>query len=432
MDSNPFYIISCNYFTKEQTKARYYPAELGIVRFSIKKGITKKYHSLINPGPLPLGHAYTSKEHSEKTHKLPLPPKAYGESEYDLVLGQMIELFVEERSAVEETFPVLVMENEMEMTETILREFCEKGELEYDTIRLLPLTFFFHKLRVAVDKVFLEIESQFSYAIAQAHLERDNYQYYAGHGCKLHEVDDVNIHCALSRPTRWAYYIIDQTIGITGGKKSPGYHFPKGCVIDGDGDDDSDDAEDVKLSLKNGKANEEDDEHFTEASDLKVEKNEFSDDESTTIDHKRDYRPSNGRNYREGYTISTVSSRSDSPRRPKEEGRHHRNDRRYYNDETDSTISSRHDTRYKAEIRDRHGRRGRDSTDRSYASSVGLSNTQRSTNPFHKDNFPPLGAGAIPKTSGNHSRTHESYRRIDGESDSDKFSDRRSNHKGVY
>lgn len=413
--------MSFNYFTKEPAKPRYYPSELGIVRFSIKRGITKKYHSLINPGPLPLGHAYTSKEHSDKTHKLPLPPKALGEAEYDLILGQILELFIEERSAIEETLPVFVMESEMEMVETIVREFCDKSETDYDTIRILPLTFFFHKLRAAVDKVFLETESQFTYAIAQAHLERDNYQYYAGHGCRFHEVDDVNIHCALSRPTRWAYYIIDQAIGVTGGKKRAGFHFPKGCVIDEE--DDSDDDEDMKPSVKKEEAGTEDYDGYTETSEIKVEKHEFNDDDSAST---VDYRRHNGHNGRDCDTMSTASSRYELPRRPKVEDV--TTDRRNFGYESESTTaSSRYNRHVKEEDRDRTGRRSSENSNRSYATSV----TQRSTNPFHEDNFPPLGA--IPKSTKYHSRPHSSYQRLSGgDSDSDHSSDRRSSHKGRH
>lgn len=379
--------MSFNYFSKETTNTRYYPAELGIVRFSIKKGLTKKYHSLINPGPLPLGHAYTVLEHSNKTHKLPVPPRAIGETEYELILNQMIEFFIED-STVKENFPVFVRENEMEMSETIIRAFCDKSEVDYDTIRILPVEFLFHKLRVAIDKVFVEKESEFSMAIAYAYLEQDSYQYYAGNGCKYHEKDDVNIHCALSRSTRWAYYIIDQSIGITGGKKKPGFHFPKGCKADGQSDEDSNEEEDDnKPSVKNEEVDTDLDYQYTEASDLKVRKHEFNDDETTTV----------------------ASRFNGFPHRPKQEYRGRKHEECSESDETESTMSNnRRD--YSAE--------------RSYTRSVGLSTSQRSTNPFHKDNFPALGA--VPKKVS----VHSSYRRFGSASDSDDSSGRRSAHKG--
>uniref|UniRef100_A0A336KZF2 CSON001911 protein n=1 Tax=Culicoides sonorensis TaxID=179676 RepID=A0A336KZF2_CULSO len=447
LDTNPFYILSFNYFLKEPNNLKYYPCELGIVRFSIANGITKKYHSLINPGTLPLGYRWEITDHHNKTHKLPIPPHALGEEEYEKVLQDMLELFCEERSAVEEVFPILVLESEMHMAECILNEFLDKAELEYDAIQILPLTYFFHKLRVAVDKIYLETESQFSFAIAMSHLERDQYQYYQGNGCKFHEKDDVNIHCALSRPTRNAYYIIDQTISLIGGKKKVGYHYPKGCIIDEDEDVQSDENNDEK-DYKPKYEKYSDDDNYTEEVDLKVTKHEFSDDEeSTTVDYEKKYRRKNGTRHDDDETISTLSSKYVPDRRTNGRDRNrdddydtdrsyattstlssrvtnpfrqnlHRdqNHRNRNEDDTDSTISSRYERHSKEKERDRQTR-GFEHCDRTYASAASLSTT-RSTNPFHKDNFPALGA--VPK-----------YSRRDSSDSSDHSSDRRSTHKEI-
>ncbi|XP_063699028.1 protein maelstrom homolog isoform X2 [Culicoides brevitarsis] len=394
----PWYIMSFNYFTKEISHVKYYPAEVGITRFSIRKGITKKYHCLVNPGKLPLGHAFTAKDHGEKTHKLPVPPNALGESEFDTILVQILEFFTEERSSRDAAFPVFVNDPEMEMCESILRDFCEKSELEFDLVKVLPLTFFFQKLVAAVFKVYCDEESKFSFAIAQSHLERDAYDYHRGNGCQLHEVDDVNPHCALSRPTRWAYYIIDQTIGITGGRKRAGYHYPKGCIIDDDDNDsDSDASEDEKPETIISKTETRDiygeglmtdTERFTEISDIKVCKKEFSDDELTTTEVLT-------RGKRENDTLSTFSSKLEQVRRAN-------NPRPRYDYETDTTLASRFED------------------ERSYARQVNMNNTSRSTNPFHEDNFPSLG-----ESFGKKVPNPLSYRQFDVDSDtSDQSEDR--------
>lgn len=414
MDTTIFYILSFNYFTKETAQSRYYPCELGLVQFSIKNGITKKFHKLLNPGPLPLGHAFLAKDHGDKTHQLPVPPKALGEPEFDLVLSEMIELFVNERSGLDQTFYVFAMEQEMEMVESIVHDFCEIGQIETDAIQILPLTFLFQKLRAAVDKVFLEIESEFTFAIAQAHLERDNYQYYVGHGCKLHEIEDVNIHCALSRPTRWAYYIIDQTIGVTGGKKRVGFHYPKGCEIEGDDDDDSDDEIDENVKVKMQNEQEDESRYDDDLSELKKEKNEFSDDDETvdrklnnSFDFEANVRKFESDTQNDTDSLSEASTRYNQ--RPKA------SDRRYfYDNDTESSVTFTSDTQSE--------NKRMNNNHQTYASSLGQT-TIRSTNPFHEDNFPALGA--IPKTN---RRQNASYYRL-ASSDSDSSSRQPSAHK---
>lgn len=228
LEKTTFFIISFNFFTKDLSGA-YFPCEMGVVTFSIFHGLTMKCHSLIDPGPLPLGHAFAAKDHSEKTHKLPPPPRAVGDTDYVTILCTLTDFLKQNtKSKNEDFFPLLVMENEMEVVNNVLAQFCDKAEIDSDQYVLLPLTYFFQRLRETCEEQFsFEKIFPFSFAVASSHLERDIYQYHKGNGCPYHEEEEINIHCALSRPTRWAYIMLDQTMHICDVKNMrDGLHFP--------------------------------------------------------------------------------------------------------------------------------------------------------------------------------------------------------------
>lgn len=357
-------------------KEHYYPAELGLVRFSINGGITKKYHKLINPGKLPLGHAFQAKDHAEKTHQLPTPPKALGENDYTTILNEIVTLFVEARTCDDDLFPILVIEEEMEMVERIVQDMCEKAEIEYDAMRLLPLAYFFQKLRETVDLHYIETKTTFTFAIAQSHLERDQYQYHKGNGCRLHEAEDVNIHCALSKVTRWAYYVLDQTMDLVGvQKKEAGFHFPKGCIIDGD--------ETLYSKYSDDETEEPETETHVKTEDIErsslysggtsLVKRECDDDDSTLYSERQ---PDKDHKCKDSYASSRQYAADDDAGSRSSHGSHH----------------ERHE---RSSDRDRY-RREHELTRHS------------NTNPFNESNFPPLGAS----TSGRYDRSkrHNSHR----------------------
>lgn len=301
---------------------------------------------------------------------MPTPPKALGENDYTAILNEIVTLFVEERTCEDDLFPILVIEEEMEMVERIVQDMCEKAEIDYDGMRLLPLTYFFQKLRESVDLHYLETKTTFTFAIAQSHLERDQYQYHVGNGCRLHESEDVNIHCALSKVTRWAYYILDQTMDLIGVEKMPGFHFPKECVIDGDETTYakySDDETETHIKVEETERSS----LYSDATSLRKVKKECDDDDST------------------------LYSRSNKDRKRKES---HTSSRHYAADDdadSRSSLGSRNGRHERSSERDRY-RREREETRNS------------SKNPFNESDFPSLSAS----TSGRYdrSRRHNSHR----------------------
>lgn len=202
---------------------------MGIVRFSIRQGLTKKFHSLINPGTLPFGHQLTAKDHSDKTHKLPIPPNAIGDTDYVAILGALTD-FLSQNSLYKyaKAFPLFVLNTEMEIVENILTQFCTGANIDVEPYILLPLTHFFQRLRENCEQYYkFKSTDQFSYAEASISLKSDIYKYHKGNGCHYHENKGGNCDCALARPTRAAYTILYHTVDVCNVKKKYyGLHYP--------------------------------------------------------------------------------------------------------------------------------------------------------------------------------------------------------------
>lgn len=208
---------------------------MGAIAFSIKNGIQMKCHSLINPGKLPLGHAFAAKSHSERTHKLPPPPNAKGDEDYVIIINLLTEFLTQLKNSNDKVFLLLVMEQEQEMVENLLTQLCDAAEISTEKYVVLPLIYFFEKLRQYCEAYYrYKPNFPFTYAAAISHLERDIFDYIPGNGCEYHEKDEINIHCALSRVTRYAYIILEHTMDICEVEsKKPTFHFPAGYFIKG-------------------------------------------------------------------------------------------------------------------------------------------------------------------------------------------------------
>ena len=90
-----FYVIHINHFYCRQldnNEVEYYPAEIAIVEFSIKNGITRTYHTIVNE-PVVKGFTSAAKDHSANTHNIP-PAASFGKSDYKEIFSDIIK-FIE-------------------------------------------------------------------------------------------------------------------------------------------------------------------------------------------------------------------------------------------------------------------------------------------------------------------------------------------------
>lgn len=66
-----FYIISFQSYFEFPEEEGYQPCELAVVEFSLKHGISREFHAMIDSGPIKRGLGAEAKLYSEKYHKIP-------------------------------------------------------------------------------------------------------------------------------------------------------------------------------------------------------------------------------------------------------------------------------------------------------------------------------------------------------------------------
>lgn len=112
-----------------------------------------------------------------------------------------------------ENYVLFYHENEEDIVKSIMTQFMDlakKYHCKIPKIELLPLTYMFVQLRLILERIEkFKITHDFTFAIAANALEIDLFCYKIGSTCDRHMLTELNIHCALSRPTRWAWTMLD-------------------------------------------------------------------------------------------------------------------------------------------------------------------------------------------------------------------------------
>lgn len=216
-----FYFVSFAYFCVT-SGGTYIPAEMGLVRYSLKDGVMDKLHMFIDPGKLPLGMAYDAKQHSETDHQLPIPPDAKGEKDNDEIILKMFSFL----SQQEKMPPLFTETNDIKMVENILKGILNQGSMDENTLLVCPLSELFYQLKRATESFGLDIKTFPSVHIAQAIIQKDVYEYTKDISCDFHEEEGNGKYCPLSRCVRWAYIISDSCCLDLSIEMKPGRHLP--------------------------------------------------------------------------------------------------------------------------------------------------------------------------------------------------------------
>lgn len=216
-----FYFISFAYFCVT-SGGTYIPAEMGLVRYSLKDGVMDKLHMFIDPGKLPLGMAYDAKQHSESDHQLPIPPDAKGEKDNDEIILKMFSFL----SQQEKMPPLFTETNDIRMVENILKGILNQGSMDENTLLVCPLSEMFYQLKRATESFGMDIKTFPSVHIAQAIIQKDVYEYTKDISCEFHEDQGNGKYCPLSRCVRWAYIISDSCCLDLSIEMKPGRHLP--------------------------------------------------------------------------------------------------------------------------------------------------------------------------------------------------------------
>lgn len=101
MDSK-FIFIHVNWFFKRlpevnKNEQEYFPAEIALGEFTLGKGITREYHTIVS-APIPLGFAREALEVSETSHRIPIEFER-GKRHFSDILRDIVK-FLEDGEAV--------------------------------------------------------------------------------------------------------------------------------------------------------------------------------------------------------------------------------------------------------------------------------------------------------------------------------------------
>uniref|UniRef100_A0A182MX82 Maelstrom domain-containing protein n=1 Tax=Anopheles culicifacies TaxID=139723 RepID=A0A182MX82_9DIPT len=216
-----FFIICMEHFCRT-IDDDYIPAELGVIKYSLKDGVQTQLHMYINPGKIPVGLNFEANRHANKTHQLPTPPFALGLTDYNEIAEKLLcFLDAKEENQLQlftDANGVLPVEN---MIKAILGNRIEKIELH---VCSLPELFF--RLQRSVQSHDMSMPVFPNVRKAQYTLDLDCFSFTSGISCKYHETNFLLNECALSQCIRWAYTISEHCCRPLGINLIPGKHCP--------------------------------------------------------------------------------------------------------------------------------------------------------------------------------------------------------------
>lgn len=222
-----FCVMACNYFCKI-SNGSYIPAEIAVLKFSLQEGIIDVYHSLVNPGSLPLGMAYTAKLYSDETHRLPPPPNAEGEIFFTTIFQEFYDFIYDNEK--QQLRPLFTHSNQLDACKSILNLFAAESDQDgimFNVLNIVDLLFLLKKSTAKCQNA----DGFPTPHIAEAMIDRDQYEFHLNLGCEKHEELETPKFCSLSQVKRYAYTICDHCCLDIGVPLVSGKHIPLESVV---------------------------------------------------------------------------------------------------------------------------------------------------------------------------------------------------------
>uniref|UniRef100_A0A182WQS1 Maelstrom domain-containing protein n=1 Tax=Anopheles minimus TaxID=112268 RepID=A0A182WQS1_9DIPT len=216
-----FYIIAMEYFCRT-IDDNYIPAELGLIKYSLKDGVVDQLHMHINPGKIPRGLNYQAHHHAEETHHLPVPPNALGLTDYQEIADKLLRFIFPDDGR---SYLLFTHGKEVHKVENMLRAFFGYA-MDMIPMHVCSLSELFLKLQEGVQRYDKSMVVFRNSVTAQQHLDLDCFSFTSGLGCNYHQTNQLLNECALSRCMRWAYTISANCCRPLGIKLIPGRHCP--------------------------------------------------------------------------------------------------------------------------------------------------------------------------------------------------------------
>lgn len=218
-----FHVIHVNYYCRQESGV-YTPCEIALAEFNFSEGVRRTYHTLINPGQIPLGYKFEADKLSAETHQIPVPPEEFGgETDYYKILTN-VKRFVMGMNG-KDLYPYYTHPNSIDAVKSVLSKLQEdfSDKIEF---RIYPLTRLFFELRNAC--VTIPGGQGFpAFSLAERELDRDVFNFTRGISCDFHEETDAIPYCSLSCVKRWSFLIMDHCCLDLGIELIPGQHCPR-------------------------------------------------------------------------------------------------------------------------------------------------------------------------------------------------------------
>ncbi|XP_067011860.2 protein maelstrom homolog [Anabrus simplex] len=227
---HPFYFAHVNYYC--QRDGNYYPCEIAIARFTLRKGIDDTLHSLIELDELPRGYRYEATRKAQETHEIPLPPNECGGERDYYRLSRKIHAFLMEGRDDNTLPPLYTLPVHIDPVANVLGFLDNSVDDDgrgSKAFRVYPLVKLFFELRNACARhkhnqnegVGFPVE-----ALAERELDKDMFNFTAGISCAFHETKDSVQYCSLSIVKRWCFLIADHCCQDVDVPLIPGSHVP--------------------------------------------------------------------------------------------------------------------------------------------------------------------------------------------------------------
>lgn len=133
---------------------------------------------------LPSGYAFEAVNRSKNVHRLPPPPKAFGEKNYSNILQNILNFCgVNSSSSLP---PMFTDTDQIPAIKSIIDQLCKDTDEDPLNFRIYPIAQLFFVLKGETCKYTIEGTGAFySVHIAQTMLDRDQYDYRANIACTV-------------------------------------------------------------------------------------------------------------------------------------------------------------------------------------------------------------------------------------------------------
>ncbi|XP_074662000.1 protein maelstrom homolog [Tubulanus polymorphus] len=198
----------------------YLPCEIGLVQYSMKKGIMKKFQKFIDTGGIPLGYRFTCKQNSEETHKIPIENFDKATDDYMGVWLEMMN-FVNPNGEREEYPPLYCLTNKLEDVENGMDWLYRHTRMgTYNHLQKI------YCLETLMIDIYAHVGRNISERSVYDTLTSSAYDYERGVVCQWHEENESK-YCAFGHCQIYAYGFSDSLADKYDFKVSGKTHLPQ-------------------------------------------------------------------------------------------------------------------------------------------------------------------------------------------------------------